>query len=78
MLREEQGRVHAAGLRVVVWGTTRTRAPPNHSLRTAVLYIRGALEAEDEAAVAIVGSRRATAYGEEMAGELARELAGAG
>jgi len=75
MLREEQARVGAAGLTVVVWGDdaypARLRvihsAPP-------VLYIRGALEPEDEAAVAIVGSRRATAYGEEMAGELAREL----
>ena len=75
MLREDQARVAKVGLTVIVWGDpeypARLRAiasaPP-------VLYLRGALEPEDEAAVAIVGSRRATAYGEEMAGELAREL----
>jgi len=75
MLREDQARVAQAGLTVIVWGDAEyparlqaiASAPP-------VLYVRGALELEDEAAVAIVGSRRATAYGEEMARELAREL----
>lgn len=75
MLREDQARVAHAGLTVIVWGDAEyparlqaiASAPP-------VLYVRGALEPEDEAAVAIVGSRRATAYGEQMAGELAREL----
>ncbi len=75
MLREDQTRVAEAGLTVIVWGDadyparlqTIASAPP-------LLYVRGTLEPEDEAAVAIVGSRRATAYGEQMAGELAREL----
>lgn len=75
MLREDQARVGAAGLTVIVWGDDEypTRLRAIHSA-PPVLYVRGALEPEDEAAVAIVGSRRATAYGEEMAGELAREL----
>ena len=74
-LRQDQARVADAGLAVIVWGDAEypaglraiASAPP-------VLYVRGVLEPEDEAAVAIVGSRRATAYGEEMARELAREL----
>jgi DNA processing protein len=79
MLRQDQKRVASAGLAVIVWGDAEyparlaaiASAPP-------VLYVRGAITAEDEAAVAIVGSRRATAYGEEMARELARELGGRG
>lgn len=75
MVHEDRARVAKAGVAVIVWGDpeypirlqTIASAPP-------VLYVRGALEREDEAAVAIVGSRRATAYGEDMAGELAREL----
>jgi DNA processing protein len=75
MLRQDQARVAEAGLTVIVWGDAEyparlqaiASAPP-------VLYLRGTLEPEDEAAVAIVGSRRATAYGEETARELAREL----
>lgn len=43
-----------------------------------VLYVRGDLLPQDEYAVAIVGSRRATPYGRQMAGELARDLARAG
>jgi DNA processing protein len=74
-LREDQARVEAARVGVVVWGDveypTRLRAiasaPP-------VLYVRGRLEPADDAAVAIVGSRRATAYGEAVARELAMEL----
>jgi DNA processing protein len=75
MLREDQARVRAAGLTVIVWGDDAypARLRAIHSA-PPVLYVRGVLEPEDEAAVAIVGSRRATAYGEEMAGELAREL----
>jgi DNA processing protein len=75
MLQQDQARVAQAGLTVIVWGDSDyparlqaiASAPP-------VLYVRGRLEAEDEAAVAIVGSRRATAYGADMARELAREL----
>lgn len=75
MLREDQARVAETGLTVIVWGDAEyparlqaiASAPP-------VLYLRGTLTPEDEAAVAIVGSRRATAYGEDTARELAREL----
>lgn len=75
MLRQDQARVAEAGLTVIVWGDaeypTRLQsiasAPP-------VLYLRGTVTPEDDAAVAVVGSRRATAYGEDTARELAREL----
>lgn len=40
-----------------------------------VLYLRGALAEEDQWAVAIVGTRRATAYGRQAADELAAGLA---
>ena len=40
-----------------------------------VLYVRGTLEIADEWAVAVVGTRRVTAYGRQVAHELARFLA---
>lgn len=43
-----------------------------------VLYVRGTLTPEDENAVGIVGTRRITAYGREMARRLSAELAVAG
>ena len=75
-LREDQARVEAAGVGVIVWGDAEyparlqeiASAPP-------VLYVRGRMEPGDDAAMAIVGSRRATAYGEAVARELAGELA---
>ena len=42
------------------------------------LWVRGALEDADALAIAIVGSRRATPYGLEVAGGLARDLAARG
>ncbi|MCW5876601.1 MAG: DNA-processing protein DprA [Anaerolineales bacterium] len=47
------------------------QAPP-------VLYVRGELLPEDEWAVAIVGTRQVTAYGRQVAAELAAFLAGNG
>jgi len=43
-----------------------------------LIYLRGELAASDEWAVAIVGTRRATAYGKEAARELASAIASAG
>jgi DNA processing protein len=40
-----------------------------------VLYLRGAITAEDEWAVAVVGTRRATTYGRQITERLAGELA---
>lgn len=43
-----------------------------------VLYVRGTLLEQDATAVAIVGTRRATAYGREVSDRLGTELAAAG
>jgi DNA processing protein len=74
-VREEQTRVAQAGLRVMVWGDADypVRLGQIHSA-PPVLYVRGTLEPANEAAVAVVGARHATAYGEDMARELAAEL----
>lgn len=42
---------------------------------TPALHVRGAMTADDALAIAIVGARRATAYGLAVAGELAADLA---
>lgn len=74
-LREDQARVARAGVRVLVWGDPEYPArlqeiasPP------PVLYVRGTPERGHDAAIAIVGARHATAYGESVARELAVEL----
>jgi len=43
-----------------------------------VLFVRGQLKNEDEQSVALVGTRRATSYGQAVAQRLARDLAAAG
>ncbi|GMU39250.1 MAG: DNA processing protein DprA [Chloroflexota bacterium] len=43
-----------------------------------VIYVRGEWRAEDEWSVAVVGTRRATAYGRQVAAEFARGLAANG
>lgn len=71
--------IQAQGIQVVAWGDenypVRLReidnAPP-------VLYVRGSLEIEDEWSVAIVGTRRITAYGRQVAERIATKLANSG
>jgi DNA processing protein len=46
--------------------------------RPSVLYVRGELTSEDDAAVGIVGTRRSTPYGRQAAERIAGELAQAG
>ncbi len=43
-----------------------------------LLYVRGAIEARDELAVAVVGTRNATAYGRSVTRRLAADLAASG
>ena len=45
------------------------------TLPPPLIYVRGALAPEDDWAVGIVGTRRATAYGRQVTERLARELA---
>ncbi len=78
-LETEMERLDRLGIGVV------TRGDPDYPYRLAqiaapppVLYLRGALSRDDDVAVAIVGTRRATAYGREVAARLAADLASAG
>jgi DNA processing protein len=75
-VRQEQARLQSAGYRVLVWGD------PGYPVRLSqihspppVLYHRGPLDLHDDACVAMVGARYATAYGESVATDLAGELA---
>lgn len=78
LAREWEKVVHA-GVQVVTWDDAgypenlrAIDAPP------PVLYVRGKLTPDDIWAVALVGTRRASAYGREVAHQLASELARAG
>jgi len=78
-LEEELKRVQAAGITTLTWeddsypaNLRQIDAPP------PVLFVRGELLVEDEWAVAVVGTRRATVYGREVALRLSTDLAHAG
>ncbi|MCX7668640.1 MAG: DNA-processing protein DprA, partial [Anaerolineae bacterium] len=78
-LAAELARVRKAGVEVLTWEDERYPA----RLRTIndpppVLYIRGELRPTDDWAVAMVGTRKASAYGKEAARILATDLARAG
>jgi len=78
-LTAELARVEAAGVDVLTWEDPRYP----HRLHAIydpppVLYVRGKLGPEDDWAVALVGTRRASAYGREVARTLAADLARAG
>lgn len=78
-LDAEMQRISNAGIRVVTWQDRSYPANLN-SLETKppVLYVRGTLSEEDLWAVAVVGTRRASVYGRQVASQLAAELAQAG
>ncbi len=75
----ELARMKRAGVRAITMASDEyprllghvTSAPP-------LLFARGRLRPEDDVAVAIVGTRRATAYGLDMTARLAHDLAAAG
>lgn len=64
------------GVEIISWEDSRYPA----LLRTIyapppILYVKGALSALNETAIAVVGSRAATSYGLKIAGQISRELA---
>jgi DNA processing protein len=67
------------GVQLLRWG--HERYPP-HLAEIAdppcALYLRGTLEPADRCAVAVVGTRRASSYGRDVAALLSRDLARAG
>lgn len=75
----EAERAQASGIRILSWFDEaypeRLKAVENAPL---VLYVRGNLNAQDAAAVAVVGSREPSFYGAAQAERLSRELAAAG
>lgn len=75
----ELARLEQLGIRILLRGSP--EYPPlleQIADPPPVLYVQGELPAPGEPAVAIVGSRRATAYGRGVAERLARELVAAG
>lgn len=78
-LEAEMARVAAEGARVLTWESAEyprllreIEDPP------PVLYAKGTLVEEDEFAVAVVGTRRATAYGRQVTQRLVSTLASSG
>ena len=75
----ELERLTRAGISVVHPGhPSYPRLLAEISGRPSILYVRGALAPADNASVAIVGTRRATPYGRQVAERIATELAQAG
>ena len=78
-LDTELERILSKNIQVITWESNEypRRLKEIHQ-PPPVLYVRGNLSLEDEWAVAIVGTRRVTAYGRQMTEELAGYLAGNG
>lgn len=69
-------RIRALGIQVLTWNDAGyPRLLKEIDQPPPVLYVRGELLGEDELAVAIVGTRRATVYGRQITEELASYLA---
>ena len=78
-LEREWRKIANAGIHVLTWRDA--EYPANlRSLDSSppVIYVRGTLHEDDVWSVAIVGTRRASVYGREVAGRVAGELAAAG
>ena len=72
-------KIERLGLRVLTLADPAYPEPLRHIYGPPpLLYLRGELAAADQWAVAVVGTRRATSYGREVAERLAGELARAG
>lgn len=78
-LDAEMARLETAGVDVVTWSSPDYPERLRHIYHAPpVLYLRGELKQADEWAVAVVGTRKASAYGREAARHVASELARAG
>ncbi len=75
-LEQYIGQAAAAGIKILTWNDADY---PSHLKEIdqppPVLYVRGELSAEDQWAVAIVGTRAVTSYGRQVTEELATALA---
>ncbi|MDJ0757695.1 MAG: DNA-processing protein DprA [Ardenticatenaceae bacterium] len=78
-LDREIGRIDAAGVTLLTWNSPQyPELLQKISFPPPLLYMRGRLQPVDSRAVAVVGTRRLTSYGRQIAQELARGLAGCG
>lgn len=78
-LDEVLKQVDKAGARALTWESSEyPRNLLNIAAPPPVLFVKGTLTHDDEWAVALVGTRRASAYGREVARELAAGLAASG
>jgi DNA processing protein len=78
-LDAEVAKVHRLGAKVVTWDDA--DYPPQLKSITAsppLLYVKGAFASADQWAIAVVGTRRATAYGREVTRSLVSDLARSG
>ena len=75
----EMERLERLGIYVLTWEDSEypRRLKEIYDL-PPVLYVKGTLLPEDERSVAVVGTRRATAYGREAASQLTADLARSG
>lgn len=69
-------RITAGGIRVMTWeDSDYPRRLKEIDQSPPVLYVKGAINVEDDWAVAVVGTRRITPYGRQVANEIATYLA---
>jgi len=75
-LDDEMEKIERAGVQILTW-QDETYPPQLRHIHSPppVLYVKGELRPEDEWAVAMVGTRRATVYGKEAVRTLAGDLA---
>jgi len=72
----QMARLAERGIRVLTWADEEyPRLLRSIPASPPLIYVLGELKAEDEWAVAVVGTRRASAYGREVAADLAAALA---
>jgi DNA processing protein len=79
-LDAEIARLETAGAHLLTWADAAYPARLRDEMDDPppVLYVRGEIQPDDAQAVALVGTRRATPYGREVAHQLASGLAAAG
>ncbi len=69
-------RINTGGIRVMTWeDSDYPRRLKEIDQSPPVLYVKGAINVEDDWAVAVVGTRRITPYGRQVANEIATYLA---
>jgi DNA processing protein len=74
-LEQEFAKIERAGVRALIWDDADyPRRLKEISSPPFILYVKGELKAEDEWAIAVVGTRRASAYGKEVTRQIVGDL----